>query len=74
MTDPTFTPDEPGDALALVTARLTDAADLWVTFVEQSTPTGTLDNRFLAEAEAAYFAVCKRLDRSAYAPKTDGWE
>lgn len=56
-----------GKIMAEICDLLTRAATLWVELVDQGTPpTGTLDNRFLGETEAAYFAACQGAGRVAY--------
>lgn len=63
-----------GDAIAEVADLILRAASIYITEVEARPPQTTLDNRFLAEAEACYFAACKAIDRKAYVDMTEGWE
>lgn len=64
----------PPDGIAKVCDLLTAAAELWIASVEDEQPTSTLSNRFLAEAEACYFAACKDSGRSGYRDMTEDWE
>ncbi len=46
---------------------LEEAATLWVELIDKGVPaTGTLDNRFLSNAEASYFVACQNAGRVIY--------
>lgn len=49
-----------------VLGLLDDAARLWLEYVEREPPESTTSNRFLGDAEEAYFRRCAEIGREAY--------
>lgn len=64
----------PDDGIAEVFEYIRLAAHIWIAKYEDEQPTGTLSNRFLAEAEGAYMAAREELNSPGYRCESADWE